>query len=182
MHLLRIEHERLGHGLDDLVLAGWPRSAFLRRAERRAMDPHTGVAADVPLDCTHQQEDTGADAGSPLANRDRRSLCPHDPADLKCREDLATLAVDVDMEVHFPMQRVPDGIAALERVSNQLEPGTVDDATELHREGACCRLRFSLATGLAALELPPPRSTGNAGMRARRQRMCRHGGWRRKQC
>src|SRR5262245_8267787 len=98
-------------------------------------------------------------AGSPRANRDRRSLCPHDPTDLEGREDLATLAVDVDMEVHFPMQRVPDGIAALERVSNQLEPGSVDDAAELHREGACCHLRCSLATTLAALELLPPRGT-----------------------
>ena len=43
---------------------------------------HTGVAADVPFDRTHQQEDTGAEAGSPLASRDRCSLCPHDPADL----------------------------------------------------------------------------------------------------
>ena len=82
------------------------------------MDPHTGGAANIPLDCTHQQEDTGADTGSPLANRDRRSRCPHEPADLECREDLATLTVDVDMEVHVPMQRVPDGIAALESLSN----------------------------------------------------------------
>jgi len=141
------------------------------------MDPHTGVAADGPFDRTHQQEDTGAEAGSPLANRDRRALCPHEPADLECREELAPLAVDIDMEVHFPMQRVPDGITALERVSNQLEPRAVDDTAQLHREGACCRLRFSLAAGLAALELPPPRGTGKAGMRARLQRMRRHGGW-----
>src|SRR5262245_47680024 len=168
MHLLRIEHELLGHGSDDPVLAGLPRSTCLRRSERWSMDSHPGVTADGPFDRTHQQEDTGADAGSPRANRDRRSLCPHDPTDLEGREDLATLAVDVDMEVHFPMQRVPDGIAALERVSNQLEPGSVDDAAELHRVGACCRLHFLLATGLAALELPPPRGTGNAVMRAHR--------------
>ena len=145
------------------------------------MDPHTGVAANVPFDCTHQQEDTGADAGSPLANRDRRSLGPHDPADLECREDLATLAVDVDMEVHFPMQRAPDGIAALESLSNQLEPGSVDDAAELHREGACRRLRCSRSTSLAALELPPPRGTCSACMRARLQSMRRNSGWLRKQ-
>src|SRR5262245_12090007 len=118
MHLLRIEHERLGHGLDDRDLVGWSRSTRLWRTERRTMDPHTGVAADVPFDGAHQQEDTGADTGSPLANRDRRSLCPHDPADLECREDLATLAVDINMEVYVPMQRTPDGIAALESLSN----------------------------------------------------------------
>ena len=82
------------------------------------MDSHPGVAADNPFDRTHQQEDTGTDAGSPRANRDRRSLCPHDPADLECREDLTTLAVDIDMEVHFPMQGAPDGIAAMEGLAH----------------------------------------------------------------
>jgi hypothetical protein len=34
------------------------------------MDPQTGVAADAPFDRTHQQEDTGADARSALADND----------------------------------------------------------------------------------------------------------------
>src|SRR5215470_3571471 len=126
------------------------------------MDPHTGVGADVPFDRTHQQEDTGANAGSPLADRDRCFLCSHDPADLECGEDLTTLAVDIYMEVHFPMQRTPDGIAALEGLSNQIEPGSIDDTAELHREGACRRPRFSLSTGLGTLELPVPPRGGNS--------------------
>jgi hypothetical protein len=144
------------------------------------MDPHTGTAADVPFDRTHQQEDTGTEAGSPLADRDRCSLCPHEPADLECREELATLAVDVDMEVYFPMQRAPDGLTALEGLAHQMEPGAVEDAAELHREGACRRLRGSLSTSLATRELPPLRGTGRAGMRAHRRSMRRHGGWLRK--
>src|SRR5262249_54110674 len=139
------------------------------------MDPHMGVAADMPFDRTHQQEDTGADAGSPRADRDRRSLRPHDPADLECREELATRAVDVDMEVHVPMQRAPDGIAAPEGLSHQMEPGAVGDATELHREGACRRLHCALSTRLATLELPPPRGPCRAGMRARLRSMRGHG-------
>jgi hypothetical protein len=39
------------------------------------MDPHPGVPADVPFDRPHQQEDTGAEAGRPLADRDRGALC-----------------------------------------------------------------------------------------------------------
>src|SRR5262249_20134857 len=72
-------------------------------------------------------------------------------------------------------------IAALESLSNQLEPGSVNDAAELHREGACRRLRFSRSTGLAALELPPPRGTCRACMRARLRSRRRNGGWGRKQ-
>ena len=97
-------------------------------------------------------------------------------------KNLATLAVDVNMEVDGPMQRAPDGIAALESLSNQLEPGAVEDAAELHREGACRRLRFALSTSLAALELPPPRGTCNACMHARLRSMRRKGGWLQKPC
>jgi hypothetical protein len=128
------------------------------------MDPHTGIVADGPFNRPHQQEYTGAEAGSPLANRDRGALGPHEPADLEGREELAPLAVDIDMEVHVPMQRAPDGIAALESLSHQMEPGAVDDAAPLHREGACRRLRGSLATDLATRERSPPRGTCRAGM------------------
>src|SRR4029450_9314391 len=89
--------------------------------------------------------------------------------------------VDVDLEVHFSMQRAPDGIAALESLSNQLEPGSVDDAAELHREGACRPFRFSLSTSLAALEFPPPRSTCRAYMRPQLRSMRRNSGRLRKQ-
>ena len=85
------------------------------------------------------------------------------------------------MEVHGPMQRAPDGIAALEGLSHQMEPGAVEDAAERHREGAGRCLRFALSTGRAALELPPPRGTGDACMRARLRSMRRYGGGRRKQ-
>src|SRR5262249_50745303 len=80
-----------------------------------------------------------------------------------------------DMEGHVPMQRAPDGLATPEGLSHQLEPGAVEDAAELHREGACRHLRCALATGLATRELPPPRGACRAGMRARRRSMCRHG-------
>lgn len=69
------------------------------------------------------------------------------------------------MEVYFPRQRVPDGLAALEGLAHQMEPEAVEGSAELHREGACRRLRGSLSTGLATRELPPPRGTGSAGMR-----------------
>jgi len=56
------------------------------------------------------------------------------------------------MEVYFPRQRVPDGLAALEGLAHQMGPEAVEGSAELHREGACRRLRGSLSTGIATRE------------------------------
>ena len=146
------------------------------------MDSETGVGADAPRDRAHQQEDAGADARSAPADRDRCSLGSQHPADLQRREDLSTLAVDVDMEFDLPAQRSSGGIAALESLLHQTESGSVDPAAEFHREGACRRLGCSLSTGVAALEFPPSRRTRGARMRVRLRGMRWNGAQRRKQC
>jgi hypothetical protein len=63
VHLLRIEHELLGHGSDDCVLAGMPRSTFLASFHHRevlamlacapAADACTGMADGSASNAPH---------------------------------------------------------------------------------------------------------------------------------